>query len=118
MNTETQKNIIACPDPEACYTATLTPSVALAWFFQELQDLEKLLRGGYRVRLLRSVEKKMLFSVHAMGETKSVYAATVKVKEIATEFRLLSKVNEIYSALDDAGLIDPQKKIPINEETS
>lgn len=117
MKKEAPKNIIACPDPEACYTATLTPSVALAWFFQELQDLESLLRGGYQVRILRSVEKKMLFSVLAIGETKAVYAATVKVKEIATEFLLLSKVNEIYSALDDAGLIDPKKKnSPMMEE--
>lgn len=84
---------------------------ACSRLFMELQSMEHLLVGGHQVRITRTVERKIMFAVYAIGESKAAWRKTLE-PATQSEAALLAQVDEVWRGLVQQGLtIHSEKKV-------
>lgn len=70
--------------------------LACTQIFIALQAMEPMLRNNLRVKLTRSTESKIYFSIYAPGSTKAEYSTTIKAKSINNRQLLNALVDAIW----------------------
>lgn len=81
----------------------MNKDTACSWLFSQLQSMEPLLCGGHRVRITRTVERKIGFAVLAIGESKAAWRTTLD-PATQSEAALLAQVDEVWRGLVQQGL--------------
>lgn len=79
---------------------------ACSGLFITLQAIECHLKPSYRVKITRSTEAKIYFSIHAIGSTKAVYSTTIKAKDITSEPLFDNCINLIWQEINARKLTD------------
>lgn len=100
-------NVIVCRDSLAEQEEMMSCEYITVLFFQELLELEKLLCGGRRMRIVWSTDGKLVVSVRCIGESKAVFSYTIKPKDHFNVRQLLDEVSRLFSALLEARCVEP-----------
>lgn len=80
--------------------------LACTHLFITLQAMECYLKPSYHVKITRSTEAKIYFSIHAIGSTKAVYSTTIKAKDITGSTQLDNCINLIWQEINARKLTD------------
>ena len=100
-------NVIVCRDSLAEQEEEMSCEYITVLFFQELLELEKLLCGGRRMRIVRSTDGKLVVSVYCCGESKAEFTHTVKLKDLHNARQVMDEVSRLFSALLEARCVEP-----------
>ena len=68
--------------------------------FMGLQSMEPLLNPGLRVKITRSTESKIYFSILPIGSTKAKYSTTIKAKDITSELQYNKLLSIIWQEVN------------------
>lgn len=101
------------PNPSTMNMCTPTMNNGQPWnsllscctIFSHLQSIEPLLKDGYRVKITRSTESKIYFSIHAIGSTKYAYYTTIKAKDVTCDTQLRHLLGAIWQELNARKLV-------------
>jgi hypothetical protein len=88
--------------------------LACTHFFITLQAMEPLLKPHLRVKITRSTESKIYFSIHAIGSTKYEYSTTIKAKSFTNQQTFNTCINTIWQEIISRNLTITNRQ-PANE---
>lgn len=84
--------------------------LACTHLFIILQSMEPLLNPGLRVKITRSTESKIYFSVHPIGSTKPKYYTTIKAKDVTDSVKYNNCISLIWAELNRRHLTIPSNQ--------
>lgn len=81
--------------------------LSTAAFMRSLLFLEASIADSYRVKITRSTEGKVYFSVHAIGSTKAAFSDNFKPDQFNSDDKRNARIGETLDKLDALHLIKP-----------